>query len=89
MSGFPELLNHIQQITSSLLESTSDHLESQLDALLEREQDPFTSQEVLQQLVDNIRCSSFEKVLKAVLDEVGDKGDALTAREMVKNRLGG
>mmetsp|Transcript_191 Transcript_191/g.306 ORF Transcript_191/g.306 Transcript_191/m.306 type:complete len:668 (-) Transcript_191:94-2097(-) len=88
MSGYPELHSLILKITSSLLESTSDHLDSQLEALLQREQDPFTSQEVLLQLVNNIRCSSFDSVLRSVLDEVGDKGDMLAVREMVKIRLG-
>ena len=90
LEGYPDLLRSIQELTSSLLESASQELNSQLDVLLFREQDPFTHQQALVEVVNGVRCKSFESILRKVLDstDVSTAGDIVTLREDFRSSLG-
>ena len=90
LEGHPDLLRSIQELTSSLLESASHELNAQLDVLLLREQDPFTHQQALVEVVNGVRCKSFESVLRKVLDstDVSTAGDLISLREDFRASLG-
>ena len=90
LEGHPDLLRSIQELTSSLLESASHELNAQLDVLLLREQDPFTHQQALVEVVNGVRCKSFEAVLRKVLDstDVSTAGDMVSLREDFRSSLG-
>lgn len=92
MREFPELMSAIQSITSKIIEETADEVTTKIEALVLREQDPFTTQDVLLEVVNGIRFRTFENVLRQVVDttDVKSMGDNLNAmREDIRKRLGG
>lgn len=48
----------------------NEELSSKLEALLEREQDPFTAQDVLLNVVNKIRFQYFDQALKEFLEGI-------------------
>lgn len=68
IAEFPELSTAVQSIADQLIESTARDVAEKLDALVTREQDPFTTQDVLLEVVNSIRFRTFENVLRQVLD---------------------
>ena len=91
MKEFPELCQSIQNMTAVLIECTHDQVALKLDALIAREQDPFTTQDVLLEVVNGIRFRTFENILRQSLDSVdvkacGDDKDAF--REEIRKKLG-
>ncbi len=49
-----------------------DDLSAKLDSLISREQDPFTAQEDLLSVVNNIRCGDFAVALRDHFDAVDE-----------------
>eukprot|EP01038_Epipyxis_sp_PR26KG_P012114 gene12114-16219_t len=88
---FPELRNAIQKITTGLIESVADDITEKIEVLLTREQNPFTTQDVLLEVVNGIRFRTFENALRQILDTTDIKtlGDnSAVLREDVRRRLG-
>ena len=62
-----------------------------LESLISREQDPFTTQDVLLEVVNGIRFRTFENILRQSLDSIDVKKageDKEVVREEVRNKLG-
>lgn len=92
LEGHPELLQAIQELTFSLLESAAQEMAVQLERLLGWEQqDPFTHQQALQEAVNGVRCGGFDAVLRKVLESMDVRaagGDPNSLREEFKTSLG-
>ncbi len=91
MKEFPELRQTIQRIAYGIIETATDDISSKLEALIAREQDPFTTQDVLLEVVNGIRFRTFENVLRQILDTtdlklIGDHENNI--REEIRKRLG-
>jgi hypothetical protein len=91
IKDFPHLCSAIQGITSKLIETAADELGSKLEALLTREQDPFTAQDVLLEVVNGIRSRTFDAILRQTLDTTDIKqigNDVYSMKQDIRTRLG-
>jgi hypothetical protein len=68
IAEFPELASAVRGIADGIINNTSADVALQLDALVQREQDPFTAQDCLLEVVNDIRFRTFENVLRQVKD---------------------
>lgn len=88
---FPLLQEKIDQLTVQMIDQTADKLRDSLENLIAREQDPFTTQEVLLEVVNSIRFRTFDTILRQIMDSTDVKamGDnKYLMEEDVKKRLG-
>lgn len=88
---YPELCTALQIMTARLIEDMGTSLGAKIEALIAREQSPYTSQDVLLQVVNGIRFRTFDSVLRQVLDTTDFKGVGVnrnSMREDFKKRLG-
>ncbi len=90
LKDYPILRDEIDRLTESMIMSTADNLREELDNLIAREQDPFTTQDVLLEVVNSIRFRTFDAVLRQILDSTDVKilKDKYMIEEEVKKRLG-
>lgn len=91
IEDFPELCAAVKDITDTLIEATGSAVSAKLDSIVLREQDPFTTQDVLLEVVNGIRFRTFENVLRQIIDTTntaatGSNENAL--KEDLKNRIG-
>lgn len=90
--AYPLLKTYIDQLTSDLVESLNIKLREDLDTLIIREQDPFTTQEQLLEVVNSIRFRNFDNALRQILDSVDsqvvNQQNKYALEEDVRLRLG-
>lgn len=90
-SHYPGLQSSINQIVEDLLGPFYEESREALNAVLSKELDPFTSQDVLLEVVNSIRFLSFDSVLRQVVDSIDPKKleeNRYQIEEEVKKRLG-
>lgn len=90
MRDLPRLREKMDSLAETAVTSAADALSAHLDALLSREQDPFTTQDVLLEVVNSIRFRTFDAALRQVLEcpELRLVADKRSLEEEVKKRLG-
>ena len=55
-----------------MVDTHAPDISDKLEALLAREQDPFTAQDILLEVVNGIRFRAFDKALMEILDKCGE-----------------
>lgn len=88
---YPALQASIFKIVQDIGSQIYDSCREELDAILAKELEPFTSQDVLLEVVNSIRFRAFDSVLKQVIDSVDPKmheGNRYQIEEEVKTKLG-
>ncbi|RYH24927.1 hypothetical protein EON65_16210 [archaeon] len=88
---YPALQDKLLSIIQTVLDEVYDSLRDKIAHLLMKEQDPFTSQDVLLEVVNSIRFRSFDTVLRQVIDSTDVKTlgeDKYAIEEDIKGRLG-
>jgi GTPase SAR1 family protein len=76
---YPYLNEQINLLNRSLMENISIQLKDSLENLIMVEQEPFTTQEVLLEVVNSIRFRTFDTVLRQIID-------GIDVKEMSENR---
>lgn len=88
---YPLLCHEIQKITTELMLESASAIEKKLEEMLEAEETPFTTQEVLLEVVNTIRFRTFDNALRQILDTTNIQSlgkDMNSIREDVERRLG-
>jgi hypothetical protein len=90
LKDYPVLKQEMDKLTESMITTTADKLREELDNLIAREQDPFTTQDVLLEVVNSIRFRTFDAVLRQILDstDVKQLKDKYSIEEEIRKRLG-
>jgi len=88
---YPGFATALRDITAELIEQQGEALTHKLDDMFAKEQDPFTANEALVEVVNGIRFRTFDTALQGTLDEAeqprqGEPVEALKAH--VLSRLG-
>ncbi len=93
---FPSLVSEIRQLVTTILEEAGDRVQRKLDDVFAKESDPYTTNESMLELVNQIRMKNFDIALRSVLDSVppsalvGDNEEkkSAAAAAHVKRKLG-
>lgn len=91
LGAYPALKDAIATMSVNIAEETHDRMRDHVVAMLAKEQEPFTSQDVLLEVVNSIRFRSFDAVLRQVLDTTDVQamgGNKYVIEEDIKRRLG-
>ena len=86
--GYPALASVITDIATKLINELSDDLVSKLEDIFVKESDPFTTNENMLDLINQLRCN-FDRALDQVMNTV-EKGDSMSDMEaQIIQRFGG
>ena len=93
---YPALVTEVRQLVTKILEEAGDRVQGKLDDVFVKESDPYTTNESMLELVNQIRMKNFDVALRSVLDSVPPSalvGDDVAKKEAaaaahVKRKLG-
>lgn len=91
LAPYPALRGAIGGIAAGIAERVHEKMRDRVTFALAKEQEPFTSQDVLLEVVNSIRFRAFDTVLRQVLDTTDPKAlgeNKYTIEEDIKRRLG-
>lgn len=91
LGGYPGLKDQIVSMAVDIAEQVHDKMRDKVTALIAKEQEPFTSQDVLLEVVNSIRFRAFDTILRQVLDTTDVKAlgsNKYVVEEDIKRRLG-
>ena len=87
--GYPALASVITDIATKLINELSDDLVGKLEDIFVKESDPFTTNENMLDLINQLRFRNFDRALDQVMNTV-EKGDSLRDMEtQLVQRFGG
>lgn len=87
--GYPALASVITDIATKLINELSDDLVSKLEDIFVKESDPFTTNENMLDLINQLRFRNFDRALGQVMNTV-EKGDSMSDMEaQIIQRFGG
>mmetsp|Transcript_7140 Transcript_7140/g.22532 ORF Transcript_7140/g.22532 Transcript_7140/m.22532 type:complete len:735 (+) Transcript_7140:293-2497(+) len=92
---YPGLVSEVRQRCTALLDERGDGVKQKLDDVFAKESDPYTTNESMLELINQIRMKNFDVALQSVLNSVppgslvsGDKDKQAAAKAHVKRQLG-
>lgn len=91
LKEYPILNQHISSVTRNLIDNIGLQLRDSLEQLIIVEQEPFTTQEVLLEVVNSIRFRTFDTVLRQIIDSIDSKSlqdNKYLIEEEIKKKLG-
>lgn len=68
--AYPALIHAVQKIASSLITEMSDSLSAKVDDVFKKETEPFTANENMLDLINQLRFKNFDKALDQVLGSI-------------------
>ena len=86
--AYPALCNAIRNITVARIEALADAVVSKLDDVFTKEADPYTTNESMVELIDQIRARNFEIALNSSLGAAGQRGSLDEIKAHTKASLG-
>jgi hypothetical protein len=88
--SYPALCHAIRTITVERIEELADSVQTKLDDVFVKESDPYTTNESMVELIDQIRSRNFELALNSVMTSPGggDKGSVNEVKARIKHKLG-
>lgn len=86
--SYPELCNRVYQLAASVVNDVSETMSECLDDIFVKESDPFTANENMFELINQMRFRNFDKAVQQVMASItkGDSAEELQA--LVIQRLG-
>ena len=89
--SFPSLSAAVTELCNRIVDDLSDELGAKLDSIFVKESDPFTTNENMLELINQLRFRNFERALAQVMGSIEDKegGTSADLQSLVVQRLGG
>ena len=90
--GWPAINVAVTDVANKLINDFSDDLSAKLDDIFVKESDPFTTNENMLELINELRFRNFDRALQQVMASIEDKplgADYSELQALVVQRLGG
>ncbi|CAM9199600.1 unnamed protein product, partial [Discosporangium mesarthrocarpum] len=86
---FPRLCVAVRDSLAGLVEQLAEEVSERIDAIFQKESDPFTTNESMLEVINAIRFRHFDKAVQDALDEAGEQPENMDAlKATVLGRLG-
>ena len=87
--NLPRLRSSIATLVAGVVEKTGDNLMTRLEELFTKESDPYTANEYMLVVMNQIRVEKFAEAIESALAASGPKPESLDSlKDDVKKRLG-